>query len=126
MKHRRAVADQRCIECGDKFIGRQDKKFCTAHCRSVHNNRLNSDHNNFVRNVNNILRKNCRILKQLNPKGKTKVHRDDMLELGFNFKYFTNEYVTKGGKVYHFCYDQGYLLLDNNFYAIVERQAYVS
>lgn len=120
------MANQKCIECGDKFIGRQDKKFCTAHCRSVFNNRLNSDHNNFVRNVNNILRKNCRILKKLNPKGKTKVHRDDMLEFGFNFKYFTNEYVTKAGKVYHFCYDQGYLQLDNNFYAIVERQAYVS
>lgn len=63
---------------------------------------------------------------QLNPKGKSKVHKEEMLELGFNFSYFTNMYVTKGGKEYHFCYDQGYLLLDNNFYAIVERQAYVS
>jgi len=120
------VKKQECIECGDQFVGRMDKKFCGDHCRSVYNNRLNSDQNNFVRNINNILRKNRRILKELNPTGKSKVHKDTMLESGFNFSYFTNEYVTKGGKVYHFCYDQGYLSLSDGYYAIVERQAYVS
>jgi len=120
------LAKQVCIECGTGFVGRQDKKFCGDQCRSVHNNKLNSDRTKMVRNVNNALRKNNRILRDLNPRGKTKVHKDDMLKAGFNFTYFTNIYKTKGGKTYRFCYDQGYLPLDNDFFAIVERKAYVS
>lgn len=114
-----------CQECGEEIIGRLDKKFCSDQCRSSYNNRLNSDATNFVRNINNILRKNRRILAELNPDGKTKIHKDKLLERGFKFSYFTNEYVTKAGNAYHFCYDQGYLPLDGDFYALVVRQQYV-
>ncbi|MEO1412846.1 MAG: hypothetical protein AAFW73_23340 [Bacteroidota bacterium] len=114
-----------CQECGAPFQGRADKKFCSAHCRTTFNNRLNSDSNNFIRNINNILRKNRRILAALNPRGKTKIHRDKMLEKGFKFRYFTNVYETKGGNVYHFCYDQGYLELTDGWFALVVRQEYV-
>ena len=116
---------RKCIECGDDFIGRTDKKFCSDNCRSAYNNKLNKDANNFVRNINNILRKNRRILAELNPNGKVKVHKDKLLDKGFKFSYFTNEYATKSGNVYRFCYDQGYLSLDNDFYTIVLRKAYV-
>ncbi len=116
---------QECIECGDRLVGRQDKKFCSDNCRSQYNNRLNSDQSKFVRNINNVLRRNYRILQRLNPQGKSKVSRDDLVALGFNFRYFTNEYVTKAGKVYRFCYNQGYLSLEENYFAIVERKDYV-
>lgn len=115
----------KCIECKEKLYGRADKKFCSSHCRSTYNNRLNSDTVNFMRNINNILRKNRRILKVLNPKGKTKVSKSQMLENGFKFSYFTNEYITQAGKVYRFCYEQGYLELDNDIYALVVRKEYV-
>ena len=114
-----------CPICGDLIQGRADKKFCSDQCRTTHNNRLNSDVNNFVRNVNNILRKNRRILAELNPRGKSKVHRDKLLELGFKFSYFTNVYKTRAGKAYHFCYEQGYLELEDGMYALVIRQEYV-
>ena len=68
------ASKRKCIECGDSFHGRADKKFCSDQCRSAYNNRLNSDATNFVRNINNTLRKNRRILEELNPSGKTKVH----------------------------------------------------
>ncbi|MEM1322771.1 MAG: hypothetical protein AAGG75_21070 [Bacteroidota bacterium] len=116
---------KKCQECQEEFIGRADKRFCSDQCRSAYNNRLNSDANNFMRNINNILRKNRRILAELNPHGKSKVHRDKLLERGFKFSYFTNIYTTKAGKNYHFCYEQGYLELDNNFYALVIRKGYV-
>ena len=116
---------RKCLECEDEFIGRLDKKFCSDQCRSSFNNRLNSDATNFIRNVNNILRKNRRILTELNPDGKARVHRDRLLELGFRFSYFTNEYVTRSGNAYRFCYDQGYLELDNDFFALVVRKEYV-
>lgn len=114
-----------CLECQEKFIGREDKKFCSAQCRSSYNNRANKDKTAFVRTVNQTLRKNRAILEQLNPRGKSKAARELLLEKGFKFSYFTNEYVTKAGKVYRFCYDQGYLALDNNWYALVQRQEYV-
>jgi uncharacterized Zn ribbon protein len=91
---------KRCLECTDEFIGRADKKFCCDGCRSSYNNKLNSDTTNFVRNINNILRKNRRILAELNPNGKSKTHKDKLLEKGFKFSYFTNIYKTKAGKIY--------------------------
>lgn len=114
-----------CIECGESFTGRADKKFCTSDCRNSHNNRLNSDATNFMRNINNILRKNRRILAELNPEGKAKIHRDKLLDRGFKFSYFTNIYTTKQGKNYHFCYDQGYMDIDNGYLVLVRRQSYV-
>lgn len=78
-----------------------------------------------MRNISNTLRKNRRILAELNPKGKARVHRDKLLENGFKFSYFTNEYVTKSGNAYRFCFDQGYLEVDGGYYALVVRQEYV-
>lgn len=114
-----------CIECNEEFIGRADKKFCSDQCRSAYNNKLNSNSNNLMRTINNTLRKNRRILAQLNPNGKAKVHKDKLLEKGFNFNYFTNTYETLSGNSYRFCYDYGYLALKDNYYTIVIRQKYV-
>ena len=113
---------KRCPECGDKIIGRADKKFCSDACRNTHNNALNKDSKNLVRNINNRLRKNYRILESLNPDGKTKITKEKLLRLGFNFEFFTNIYTTKTGSVYFYLYDQGYLALENDFYLIVKRQ----
>ncbi|MEN0050734.1 MAG: hypothetical protein AAF806_26950 [Bacteroidota bacterium] len=114
-----------CLECGEELVGRKDKKFCDSDCRTAYNNQLNKDVNNTMRNINNILRKNRRILVELNPSGKARVHRDKMLERGFQFNYFTNIYRTKAGKVYRFCYDYGYLNLENDYFTLVKRQEYV-
>ena len=111
-----------CPECGDKIIGRADKKFCIDAFRNTHNNALNKDSKNLVININNRLRKNYRILESLNPDGKTKTTKEKLLRLGFNFEFFTNIYTTKTGSVYFYLYDQGYLALENDFYLIVKRQ----
>ncbi len=117
--------NRKCQECGEAFVGRADKKYCSVQCRSSYNNRLNSDASNFMRNVNNILRKNRRILAQFNPCGKAMVHRGKLIERGFRFGYFTNEYVTRSGNVYRFCYDQGYLEIEEGMLALVVRKAHV-
>lgn len=109
----------KCLECGEKLVGRADKKFCSDQCRNTYNNRLNSDSNNYVRNINNILRKNRRILAELNPAGKTKIHKSKLESKGFQFDYFTNIYKTRTGNIYYFCYEHGYLVLDDDFYALV-------
>lgn len=116
------TAEKVCLECGDKIMGRVDKKFCSDQCRISYNNKLNSDETNYVRNVNNALRKNRRILMELNTKGKTSVSREKLMEKGFDFTYFTNTLTTKEGKVYRFCYENGYLEMDKNYYLLVKRE----
>ena len=116
------TADKLCPECGDKIVGRVDKKFCSDGCRNTLNNRLNKDNRNLVRNTNNRLRKNYRILEELNPDQKTKVSRGRLIEKGFDFNYITSIYTTKAGTVYYFVYNQGYLPLDNDYYALVKRE----
>ena len=113
--------EKACQECGEKIVGRTDKKFCSDYCRNAYNNNLNKDGKNLVRNVNNQLRKNYRILEELNPADKTKVSKSKLLAKGFNFEYFTSIYTTKVGNIYYFVYDQGYLPLDGDFYALVRR-----
>jgi len=44
-----------------------------------------------------------------------------MMAKGFSFEYFTSIYTTKAGTVYYFVYDQGYLPLEGDFYALVKR-----
>ena len=111
-----------CPECGDRIIGRIDKKFCSDACRNTSNNRINKDSVNLIRNTNNKLRKNWRILEQLNPEQKTKTTRSKLLQLGFDFNLFTSIYTTKAGTVYYFVYNQGYLPLENDFLALVKRE----
>jgi predicted nucleic acid-binding Zn ribbon protein len=119
------AATKKCPECGDEILGRADKKFCSDQCRNTFNNRQKQDANNFIRNVNNILRKNRRILAGLNPNGKAKASRNKLVEKGFNFDYFTNSYTTKTGKTYYYCYEFGYLPIEDDYYFLVMKQDYV-
>ncbi|TDW50335.1 hypothetical protein EV144_102774 [Flavobacterium sp. 270] len=111
-----------CLECSEEIVGRQDKKFCSDSCRNAYNNKINKDSTNFMRNINNKLRKNYRILSELNSEGKSKTTRDKMLTKGFDFEFFTNVMQTKTGNTYYFLYDQGYYPLDNDSYMLVKKE----
>ena len=111
-----------CLECGEKIIGREDKKFCSDGCRNTYNNKINKDSTNFMRNINNKLRKNYRILSEINTEGKSKTTRAKLLSKGFDFEFFTNILETKTGNTYFFVYDQGYRALENDFYMLVKKE----
>ncbi len=113
--------ERRCTECGETVTGRIDKRFCSDQCRNSFNNKNNSDSSNLMRNINHALRKNRRILAELNPEGKITLHRDKLVAKGFNFNYHTHIYTTRKGDHYHFVYDMGFLELANNFYMLVKR-----
>jgi predicted nucleic acid-binding Zn ribbon protein len=117
--------DKACLECGTPIRGRADKKYCSDACRNAYHNKHTSDANNLMRNVNYTLRKNRHILADLNPQGKARVHRDQLSRKGFNFSYITNVYQTKSGNTYHFCYDQGYLLSDDDYFTLVVKKDYI-
>ncbi len=111
-----------CLECGEKIVGREDKKFCSDGCRNAYNNKINKDSTNYMRNINNKLRKNFRILSDLNAEGKSKTTKTKLLSKGFDFDFFTNILNTGTGNTYYFVYDQGYRYLDNDFYMLVKKE----
>jgi hypothetical protein len=120
------IEEKTCSECGTTIKGRVDKKFCSDQCRSAYNNRLNSDETSYVRNVNNILRKNRRVLMELNPDGKNRVSRDKLKAKGFDFQYFTSTYTTKEGAQYFYCYEQGYLPIEKDFFLLVVKKEFMN
>ena len=113
-----------CLSCEKPVKGRSDKKFCDDYCRAAYNNDLKSASNNLVRNVNNALGKNRRILESLLPQGDAtaKTNHHKLIEKGFQFKYHTSMYKAKNGNTYFYCYEYGYLPLENNWYLIVKRE----
>ncbi|SDX59858.1 hypothetical protein SAMN05444411_10717 [Lutibacter oricola] len=111
-----------CLECGEPLVGRVDKKFCSDYCRNAYNNKINKDANNLVRNTNNRLRKNYKLLTELNNTGKTKVTKRKLLDNNFDFNHFTSIYTTKTGNTYYYLYDQGYLPLDNDFFLLIKKE----
>jgi hypothetical protein len=118
--------NNKCLECSETLKGRADKKFCSDTCRNSFNNKLNSNTTNYMRNVNNILRKNRRILFDSIPEETAKMSKSKLMEKGFDFNYITNSYTTKKGTIYYFCYEYGYLPIENDYYFLVKRKEYVS
>ena len=104
-----------------KIVGRIDKKFCSDYCRNTYNNKVNKESKNLIRNINNRLRKNYKVLSELNKSGKTKTTRNKLYDKGFDFQLFTSIYTTKTGNTYFYIYDQGYLALDNDFYLLIKK-----
>jgi hypothetical protein len=74
-----------------------------------------------MRNINNKLRKNYRILSELNVDVKSKTTRSKLLNKGFDFEYFTSILNTKTGNTYYFVYDQGYMALESDFFILVKK-----
>lgn len=106
-------------------MGRVDKRFCDDQCRSAWHNRMTGEEARIMRNINYKLRRNRRILLNLCPNGKGKATRAELLKAGFDFDYITSIYTTRQGKNYFFCYDLGYLTLEDETFAIVIKQDYV-
>jgi hypothetical protein len=112
-----------CLSCGNELKGRADKKFCDDQCRTSYNNQLKAD-TTHMRNINNALRKNRKIIESLiDPiEGKSKTTRQKLLDKGFSFTYHTHTYTTKAGATYVFCYEFGYLPLEHDYFMLVKRK----
>lgn len=114
--------DRFCLECTSLLQGRADKKFCDDQCRSSYNHRLKTKDQSFINSVNQILKKNRKILKTKNLASKVKVTRDALLNKGFDFNFHTSIYTTKKGNIYFFCYEYGYMALENDTFLLVKRE----
>ncbi|HEX8514568.1 MAG TPA: hypothetical protein VF868_00105 [Bacteroidia bacterium] len=114
--------DRKCHECGDTLKGRADKKYCSDLCRNSYNNKVNSHKSVYVRNVNSILRRNRKILQELIPSETAKASKSKLQQRGFNFSFYTDVYTSQKGKNYFFCYEYGYLPLENDHVFLVKKK----
>lgn len=117
---------KKCLSCNKPIKGRADKKFCDDYCRNNYNNqqKAKGSHSTYVRNINNTLLKNRKILESIkgNKVENVSAKREKLLQLGFNFKYITHHFKNKDDKTYFWCYDYGYLPLDNDWFLIVRKK----
>jgi hypothetical protein len=115
---------QFCNHCGAPLNGRRGKRFCKPACRSQYNNILNQTANNTIRNTNNVLARNRRILERelVDGQSSVKISKDNLLFKGFNFKYLTHKGQAKTGKIYTYCYEFGYMALEDDLFLIVREK----
>jgi hypothetical protein len=113
---------KKCIVCESKLSGRDDKKFCTDACRIEYHNQLKRTGSRFVRMINERLRKNHRILCELNCEGITKTNRASLVIRGFDFNLITMIERSSNGDKYFYIYDQGYKLFDTEHYLLVKKE----
>ncbi|MDB5210098.1 MAG: hypothetical protein JWQ30_925 [Sediminibacterium sp.] len=113
-----------CLSCNHHINGRADKKFCNNFCRNAHHNQLNSDGNNYIRNINHALRRNRRVLEELLLPAKliTKTTKRIMQNKGFSFHYYTHCSANKKGNRFHFCYEYGYRVVGKEQVLIVRKK----
>ncbi len=115
-----------CLQCGEKIVGRIDKKFCDSECRNSFNNKKKRESEKQIIEINRVLRKNRTILKQFNPEGKTTIRKEYLEKQDFNFKFHTHSFSTGHGFVYKFCYEYGYLEMEDGIKVlIVNEQPYM-
>jgi len=114
------ISSKKCKECEADLFGRSDKKFCNDGCRTNYYNRQHSQENNLIRRINSSLRKNRKVLLRLSNGDTRKLYRSLLLSEGFDFRYFTSTFKTNDGELYKFCYEFGYLELDQDFILVVK------
>jgi predicted nucleic acid-binding Zn ribbon protein len=81
--------EKNCRVCSEKLYGRTDQRFCSDHCRNKFHNQKRKQEYAFLRRVDQILRKNRSILKQLWEAGFEEVDWHHLLRLGFKPDYCT-------------------------------------
>ena len=116
-----------CPVCENVVLGRKDKIYCSANCKSAaqYESRLAND--TFFLEVDKQLKTNRKILKKYNQTGYTTLRKRILIEQGFNPDFFTHYWKNSKNQVYLFCYDYGFLDLkdEKGKYLIVQWQQYM-
>jgi hypothetical protein len=118
------MTGKKCLACDRPIKGRIDKKFCDDSCRSNFHNQLNSDATPLIRTINNILRRNRRILLDIlgGSDRPVLVAKERLIAKGFHFEFFTEQFTNDKDEVYYYCYDYGYRALEAEKYMVVKNK----
>jgi len=99
-----------CLECGQNFNGRADKKFCSDECRGAFNDRIYRERRRDIVQINRILLKNYTVLKEFDDKGIREIEPQILLRRGFDFNHFTSidGRCEENGSIWIGCYSYSY------------------
>ncbi|MEW7292891.1 hypothetical protein [Aquimarina sp. 2304DJ70-9] len=117
-----------CLYCNTEITGRSDKKYCSVHCKSAHQYQKRKQEEQQYYKIDKQLKINRKILKAYNKSGLSTVRKEKLISEGFDPKYFTHYWKNKKGQVYLFCYEYGFLKLQDNQkekYLLVQWQEYM-
>ncbi len=104
-----------CLNCGEKLIGRIDKKYCGSYCRSnFHYEASKEKAESFFKQIDHQLKKNRRILAAYNKSGKSTVRKEVLLAEGFHSRVFTHYWKAGNGNTYLFVYEYGFQQIIEN------------
>jgi len=124
------MKEQHCLQCGEPFSGRPDKKFCSESCRSsYHYYKSLEKEDSLFKIIDKQLKTNRRILKEFNRAGKATVRKKVLLDEGFDPKYFTHYWKAGNGNVYLFCFEYGFMKKIENEtekYVLIQWQPYMN
>jgi hypothetical protein len=113
-----------CLTCGKLLRGRIDKKFCDVGCKNEYSNRRQREERVAIKRIDHILKHNRRVLKRgLGEQPTRLVSTRGLLHAGFRFDYHTHQFVNQKCDLYIFCYDYGYLVLDDDRCLLVKSRA---
>ena len=119
-----SLSNHICPECGDRMIGRADKKYCSDVCRTSFHNKHRNHRNNVIKSINNILERNRNILMEYASAEKaSRIRLMELQSLGFDFDYFTHCCPDQNGNVQIFCYEYGYLKMDQGEVQLLRKTA---
>ena len=97
-----------CLECGEGFYGRSDKRFCSDLCRNSWHNAASRQSKAYSYRINSLLLRNHSILAECRKEGKTRLGRAEMAERMFSERYCTACSRRFPLRTVYTCYDISY------------------
>lgn len=105
--------EKECKNCGSKFLGRPDRKFCTSKCKSIHNNAIYRNDFFSMKNTVNALRHNRTVLEKIGVGIQAKVYKKELLKAeGFDFNFVTGTYENNFGIRAYRLFEYEYFFVD--------------
>lgn len=97
-----------CLECGEGFWGRSDKRFCCDACRNSYHNAISRQSKAYSYKINSILHRNHSILSESLQSGKLQLDRKEMEEKQFAARFHTASKRKPLRRTVYTCYDISY------------------
>jgi predicted nucleic acid-binding Zn ribbon protein len=106
---------RKCKICKKDILGRTDKQYCSAKCKSEYNHRLQKVTKSATAEIDKILHRNRSTLLEIMGKNITqmKIPRVKLDKKKFNYSYITHFHVNNQGKTVQYVYDFSWMIFSD-------------